>query len=50
MLWLSLAFRLGFHPLTKAILVVISTSAPKWPPIGPWLLKKVEICNVLVGL
>jgi hypothetical protein len=34
MLWLSLASKLGFHPLTKAILVAISTSpAPNWPPI-----------------
>jgi hypothetical protein len=35
MLWLSLASKLGFRPLTKAVLVAISTSPPKWPPIGP---------------
>ncbi len=35
MLWLSLASKLGFGPLTKAVLVAISTSPPKWPPIGP---------------
>jgi hypothetical protein len=35
MLGFSLALKLGFQPLTKAILVAISTSPPKWPPIGP---------------
>jgi hypothetical protein len=35
MTWLSLASKLGFHPLTTAILVAISMSPPKWPPIGP---------------
>jgi hypothetical protein len=35
MLCLTLASKLGFHPLTKAILVAISTSPPKWPLIGP---------------
>jgi hypothetical protein len=29
-LQLSLASKLGFHPLTKAVLVAISTSPPKW--------------------
>jgi hypothetical protein len=32
---LGLAVKLGFHPLTKAVLVAISTSPPKWPPMGP---------------
>jgi hypothetical protein len=35
MLGLSLASKLGFHPLTKAVLVVISSILPKWPPIAP---------------
>jgi hypothetical protein len=35
MLRLSLASKLGFHPLTKAVLVAISTSPPKLPHIGP---------------
>jgi hypothetical protein len=35
MLWLTLAAILGFHPLTKAVLVAISTSPPKGPHIGP---------------
>jgi hypothetical protein len=50
MLWLSLASKLGFHPLTKAVLVVLSTSPPKWPTVGPWQLKIAEICHALVGL
>jgi hypothetical protein len=51
MLWLSLASKLGFCPMTKAALVVISTSSPpKQPPIGPWQLKIAQICNELVGL
>jgi hypothetical protein len=32
---LSLDSKLAFHPLTKAVLVVISTSPPKWPPMAP---------------
>jgi hypothetical protein len=43
----GLASKLGLHPLTKAVLVIISTSPPNWPPIGPWQLKIAEICNVL---
>jgi hypothetical protein len=35
-LWFSLASKLGFHPLTKAVLVAISTSPSKWPPIAPY--------------
>jgi hypothetical protein len=35
MLWISLALKLGLHPLSKAVLVVISASPPKHPPIGP---------------
>jgi hypothetical protein len=35
MIPLGLASKLGFHPLTKAILDAIYTSPPKWPPIGP---------------
>jgi hypothetical protein len=50
MFWLSLTSKLGFHPLTKAVLVAIPTSPPKWPPIGPYQLKIAEICNALVGL
>jgi hypothetical protein len=50
MLPLGLALKLGFQPLTEAMWVTISTSLPKWPPIGPYLLKIVEICNALVGL
>ena len=50
MLWLTLASTLGFGPLTKAVLVATSTSPPKWPHIGPWQLKIVEICKVLAGL
>jgi hypothetical protein len=50
MLSLGLASRLGFHPLTKAVLILISTSPPKQPPAGPRQLKIVEICNALVGL
>ena len=41
---------LGFHPLTKAILVAIYTSPPKWPPIGPQQLKIGKICSAPVGL
>jgi hypothetical protein len=48
---LGLPSKLGLHPLRKAVLVAISTSPPKWPPIlGPYQLKIVEICNALVGL
>ena len=50
MLQRALALKLGFHPSTKAILVVISTSAPKWAIVGPWPWKLAEICNALVGL
>jgi hypothetical protein len=50
MLPLGLASKLGLKPLTKAVLVAISTSPPKQPPAGPWQLKMVEICNALVGL
>jgi hypothetical protein len=34
MLWMNLASKLGFHPLTKAVLVaaISTTSPPKWPP------------------
>jgi hypothetical protein len=50
-LWFSLTSKLGLHPLSKTVLVAISTSPPKWPPIlGPYRLKIVEICNALVGL
>ena len=35
----GLASKLGFQPLTKAVLVAISTSPPKQPPAGPWQLK-----------
>jgi hypothetical protein len=38
-LLLGLALKLGFQPLTKAVLVAISTSPPKQPPAGPWQLK-----------
>jgi hypothetical protein len=50
-LWLGLALKLGFQPLTKAVLVVISTTSQKKPP-GLWQLKKITetICNVPVGL
>jgi hypothetical protein len=41
MLPLGLASKLGLHPFTKAVLVVISTSPPKQPPAGPWQLKMV---------
>jgi hypothetical protein len=34
MVQLSLALKLCFHPWTKAVLVDISTSPPKWPPIA----------------
>jgi hypothetical protein len=47
---LHLASKLGFHLLTKSIVVAISTSPPKWPPIGPWGFKIVGSCKVLVGL
>jgi hypothetical protein len=50
MLWLTLALKIGFHPLTKAVLVVISTSPPKWATVGPWQLQMEEICNALVGI
>ncbi len=46
----GLALKLGLHPLTKAVLVVISTSPPKQLPAGPWQLKISEICNALVEL
>jgi hypothetical protein len=44
--------KLGFHPfLTKAVLVAISTSPQKQPPVvGSWQLKIAEICNALVGI
>jgi hypothetical protein len=49
MLPLGLASKLGFHPLTKAILVAISTSPQKEPhSIGLQGLKIAEICNVLI--
>jgi hypothetical protein len=35
MIQLGLVSKQGFHPLTKAILVAISTCPPKWPPIDP---------------
>jgi hypothetical protein len=35
MLPLGLASKLGFQPLTKAVLVVISTIPQKQPPVGP---------------
>jgi hypothetical protein len=50
MLSLGLASRLGFHPLTKAVLILISTGPPKQPPVRPWQLKIAEIFNELVGL
>ena len=31
----GLASKLGFQPLTKAVLAAISTSPPKWSPIHP---------------
>jgi hypothetical protein len=34
MLPLILASKLGIHPSTKAILVALSTSPPKKPPVG----------------
>jgi hypothetical protein len=47
----GLALKLGFQPLTKAVLVPISTSPPKQqPPAGPRQLKIVEMCNALIGL
>ena len=49
MLPLSLASKLGLHPLTKAVLVVISTSPPKQPPAVTSQLKITEICNAFVG-
>ena len=49
MLPLGIASKLGFHPLTKAILVAESTSPPKQPPVGPWQSKIEGICNALVG-
>jgi hypothetical protein len=49
-LWLGLASKLSWHPLTKAVLVDICTSPPKQPSGGPWQLKIVEMCNALVGL
>jgi hypothetical protein len=33
-LLLSLAFKLGFHPCTKAVLVAISTIPQNKPPLG----------------
>jgi hypothetical protein len=33
---LGLALKLGLHPLTKAVLFVISTSPPKQTPAGVW--------------
>jgi hypothetical protein len=36
MLPLGLASKLGFQPLTKAVLVAISINPPKQPPAGPW--------------
>ena len=50
--WFGLVFlqNLGFHPLTKAVLIAISTSPPKWPPIGPQGLKILKNCKLLVGL
>jgi hypothetical protein len=50
MLQFSLTLKLGYHPLTKGILVAISNSPPKQPPIGPCQSKIVEICNAIVGL
>jgi hypothetical protein len=50
MLLLGLILKVGLHPLTKAVLVVMSTCPPKQPPTGPWQLKIAEICNALVGL
>jgi hypothetical protein len=47
---LGLALKLGLHPLTNAVLFVISTSPPEQPPAGPWQLEIAEICNALVGL
>jgi hypothetical protein len=45
---LAIASKLGFHLLTKAILVAVSTSPPKQPPVvGPWQLKIVGISNAL---
>jgi hypothetical protein len=35
MIPLGVASKIGFHPLTTSILVAISASPPKWPPIGP---------------
>jgi hypothetical protein len=49
MLPLGPALKLGFQPLTKAVLVVISTSPPKQPPAGPWQLIPAEICSELFG-
>jgi hypothetical protein len=39
------------HPVTKAMLVTISTtSLSKQPLVGPWQLKRVGMCNAPVGL
>jgi hypothetical protein len=51
MLPLGIASKVGFQPETKAILVAVSTSPPKQPPVvGPWQWKMVGICDALVGL
>jgi hypothetical protein len=50
MLPLGIASKLDFHPLTRANLVAESTTSQKQPPLGPWQLKIVGICNALVGL
>jgi hypothetical protein len=47
---LQISFEARFHPLTRAVLVVISTGPQKQPSVGSWQLKTAEICNVLVGL
>jgi hypothetical protein len=58
MLPLGIGSKLGFHPSTKAVLLKLfwllyltnPTSPPKQPPVVPWHLKIVGICNALVGL
>jgi hypothetical protein len=50
---LSLASKQAIHPLTKAILVAISMSPPKWPPYSSRCIEiedSSEMCSVFVGL
>jgi hypothetical protein len=48
MIPLGLATKLGFHPLTKAVLVVISTSPPNDTTYRSIAIE--DSCNALVGL